>query len=139
MFVIDASVVIKWFIEEKDSTKAVLLKEKHINGKTILIAPDLLIYEVANVLLFSKIFGLLETKRCLQDLYELEIDLINPSIDLILSAAELAFTKQISIYDASYLALAKELDIKLITADKKLYTSANEPRHIELLSNSHCE
>lgn len=61
MFVIDASVVIKWFIEEKDSAKAVLLKEKHINGKTILIAPDLLIYEVANVLLFSKIFGLLET------------------------------------------------------------------------------
>ena len=61
MLVIDASVVIKWFIEEKDSAKALLLKDNHINGKTILIAPDLLIYEAANVLLFSKIFGLLET------------------------------------------------------------------------------
>ncbi|HHT9126515.1 MAG TPA: type II toxin-antitoxin system VapC family toxin [Candidatus Brocadiia bacterium] len=135
MLVIDASVVIKWFIEEKDSAKALLLKDNHINSKTILIAPDLLIYEVANVLLFSKIFTPLEIKGCLQDLYELEIDLINPSIDFVLSAIELAFSKQISIYDASYLALAKELDTKLITADKKLYTSANEPNHIELLSD----
>ena len=135
MLVIDASVVIKWFIEEKDSAKALLLKDNHINGKTILIAPDLLIYEVANVLLFSKIFTPLEIKGCLQDLYELEIDLINPSIDFVLSAIELAFNKQISIYDASYLALAKELDIKLITADKKLYTSANEPHLIDLLAD----
>lgn len=135
MLVIDASVVIKWFIEEKDSAKALLLKDNHINGKTILIAPDLLIYEVANVLLFSKIFTPLEIKGCLQDLYELEIDLINPSIDFVLSAIELAFSKQISIYDASYLALAKELDTKLITADKKLYTSANEPHLIDLLSD----
>lgn len=135
MLVIDASVVIKWFIEEKDSAKALLLKDNYINGKTILIAPDLLIYEVANVLLFSKIFTPLEIKGCLQDLYELEIDLINPSIDFVLSAIELAFSKQISIYDASYLALAKELDTKLITADKKLYTSANEPHLIDLLSD----
>lgn len=92
MLVIDASVVIKWFIEEKDSAKALLLKDNHINSKTILIAPDLLIYEVANVLLFSKIFTPLEIKGCLQDLYELEIDLINPSIDFVLSAIELAFS-----------------------------------------------
>ena len=56
MFIIDASVVIKWFIEEEDSIKAILLKDEHIQGKTILIAPDLLIYEVANVLMISKIF-----------------------------------------------------------------------------------
>ena len=134
MFVIDASVVVKWFIEEKDTPKSLSLKDAHIKGKTVLIAPDLLIYEVANVLTFSKIFTLNEIKKCLQDLYELEIDLISPSIDIIATATELSVNRQISIYDACYIALAKELDIKLITADEKLYASTDESR-IELLSN----
>lgn len=135
MFVVDASIVIKWFIEEKDSTQAISLKDKHINGETIIIAPDLLIYEVANVLVFSKIFTLEEIKRCLQDLYELEIDLINPSPDVTLLASEIAINKQISIYDACYIALAKELDIKLVTADEKLYNLTKELQCLELLSN----
>src|SRR3989338_3665351 len=117
MFVIDASIVIKWFIEEKDSDKALLLKNKHINGKIILIAPDILIYEVANVLAFSKMFSSPGLQKCIQDLYDIEIDLINPSPDILLPAIALALDKQISIYDASYLSLAKELDTKLITAD----------------------
>jgi len=135
MLVIDASVVIKWFLEEKDSRQALLLKNEHINGKNILIAPDLLIYEVVNVLACSKIFSSIEITRSIQDLYELEIDLINPSIDIILSATEFALHKHISIYDASYLALAKELDLKLVTADEKLYASAKEQLDIELLSH----
>ena len=134
MFIIDASVVIKWFIEEEDSIKAILLKNEHIQGKTILIAPDLLIYEVANVLMISKIFTPSEIKKCLQDLYELEIDLITPSIDIILTATELAIDKGISIYDASYIALAKELDAKFITADEKLATALNEPHYLTPLS-----
>jgi predicted nucleic acid-binding protein len=135
MFVIDASVAIKWFIEENDSLTAIRLKENHSNGKTILIAPDLLIYEVANLLLFSKLFEFSDIKKFLQDLYDLEIDLISPSSDIIESAAELAFDKRISIYDASYLAIAKEFDIKLITANEKLYNSTKELPCIELISN----
>jgi predicted nucleic acid-binding protein len=135
MFVVDTSVVIKWFIEERDTPEAALLKDRHINGKTILIAPDLLIYEVANVLVCSKIFTVQEVKKCLEDIYELEIDLINPSIDIIMSASEIAVNKQISIYDACYVALANELDIKLITADKRLHSSTQELGCVELLSN----
>jgi len=36
MYVIDASVVIKWFIEEIDSDLAVSLKDSHIRRETIL-------------------------------------------------------------------------------------------------------
>lgn len=106
MFVIDASVAVKWFIAEKDSSLALSLKDKHINGKTVLIAPDLLIYEVTNVLVFSKLFTSSDIKSCVQDIYNLEIDLLNPTSDIILPASELALDKQISIYDACYLALA---------------------------------
>lgn len=134
MFIIDASVAIKWFIEEKDSSKALLLKENHINGKTILIAPDLLIYEVVNVILASKLFKAPEIERCLKDLYELEIDFISPSADIILCAAEFASAKQISLYDAAYLAVADELGVKLITADEKLYHTTKDLQCIDLLS-----
>ncbi len=135
MFVVDASIVVKWFIEEKDSNKAILLKENHVTGKNILIAPNLLIYELANVLLFSKLFNSIEIERCLKDLFEIEMDLINPSSDLILSAIELACDRHLSIYDASYLTIANELNIKLITADEKLYNSAKTLQCIELLSH----
>jgi len=135
MFVIDTSVVAKWFIEEKDSAKAILLKENHVAGKDILIAPDLLIYELANVLLFSKLFNPEEIERCLKDMFELEIDFVNPSADFVFSAIELACDKHISIYDASYLAIANELNIKLITADEKLYNSAKVLQCIELISH----
>jgi len=134
MFVIDASVAVKWFIEERDSPTALQLKNDHSRGKITLLAPDLFIYEVTNAILSSNLFTLDERKRCLRDLYELEIDLINPSIDLMLPTLEIASSKKISIYDASYVILAKEFDIKLVTADEKLYTSVKDLRCVELLS-----
>lgn len=45
------------------------------------------------------------------------------------------FVIDASIYDASYLAIASELNIKLITADEKLYNSAKNLQCIELISN----
>lgn len=121
MHVIDASVVVKWFIEEEDSTKALALKQRHLNGQSLLIAPDLLVCETANVLLSSNLFTVREAKRCLQNLYELEIDFMAPSPGLIALSIELAFVNQITIYDALYLATAKQFNIQLVTADRKLH------------------
>ena len=44
--VIDASVVVKWFIEENDSDKALLLRDRFIDGKVELYIPILLYFEV---------------------------------------------------------------------------------------------
>jgi predicted nucleic acid-binding protein len=49
--VIDASVAIKWFVDEPDAPLAVTLRDAHIAGENALATPDLLVYEVANVLL----------------------------------------------------------------------------------------
>ena len=134
MFVIDASVVVKWFIEEDDSPLALQLKQDHIKGVTTLLAPTLLLYEVANVLLFSRLFSSVEIKKSIHDHYNLEIDFINPSPDLTSPAIELAFSRKITLYDASYLAIARAFDIKLVTADRKLYSSAKDLNCIKLLS-----
>ena len=134
MFVIDASVVVKWFIEESDSPQALQLKDDHIKGAAILLAPTLLLYEVANVLLFSRLFSSAGIKKSILDLYNLEIDFINPAPDITSQAIELAYPRKITFYDASYLAIAKAFDIKLITADRKLFSSAKDLHCIKLLS-----
>jgi len=81
----------------------------------------------------SNLFNTNEVQKCLQNLFELEIDLINPSPDLMFSAIELASYNKITVYDAFYLAIAKEFNIKLITADKKLFSKTKDLHCIKLL------
>ena len=49
MTVVDTSVVLKWLLAEP-SEKARAVLEKHLDGSDRLIAPELLYYEVGNVL-----------------------------------------------------------------------------------------
>jgi predicted nucleic acid-binding protein len=55
--VIDANVVVKWFIEEGNSTKARILRDKFIGKEIKLITPSLLYFEVLNALKYSKLFN----------------------------------------------------------------------------------
>ena len=50
MYVLDASVILKWFLEEENSEKAITLKDGHSRGEFLVVIPDLAIYEVANAL-----------------------------------------------------------------------------------------
>jgi predicted nucleic acid-binding protein len=50
VYVVDASVVLKWFLPEKDSGLADSLLEDFLNGDAELIAPDLILLEAANAL-----------------------------------------------------------------------------------------
>ena len=119
--VVDASVVIKWFIPEADSNKAVKLRDRHIEGSSTLIAPDLLIYEVANALSSHPDLSVDEVKEDLEALLMLDLDLIQPSGEFVSSIAEDARKYAISVYDSSYLALAEATSSSLITADRRLY------------------
>jgi len=60
--VIDASVAVKWFVEEPDSSAAHRLLEAHATGETTLVAPDLVVYEVSNVLLHNPTFKVSEVQ-----------------------------------------------------------------------------
>jgi len=55
-YVTDASVVLKWFsnIGENDLKKALKLREDFRRRKIDIYAPELLIYEIANVLRFKE-------------------------------------------------------------------------------------
>jgi predicted nucleic acid-binding protein len=53
MYVIDTSVVVKWFVKEKDSDVALEILEHYRSGNFTIIVPDLLIYEFTNVLRYK--------------------------------------------------------------------------------------
>ena len=124
--VLDASVVLKWFMEERESDKAYVLKERHVAGKFTITVPDILIYEVGNALRYEPEFSSKEVNFCLEQLYELNLSIIAPLPDLADLTTKIAYQKDITFYDASYIALAEELNFQYVTADKKLYNKLKD-------------
>jgi len=132
--VLDASVILKWFMEERESDKANILREGHVAGKFTITVPDILIYEVGNALRYEPEFSFKEVNLCLGQLYELNLNIIAPLPDLTDLITEIAYQKDITFYDASYIALAQELDFQYVTADEKLYNKLRDFPFATLLS-----
>lgn len=134
MIVLDASVIIKWFVQESDSEIALRFKEALLRGKVNIVLPDLALYEILNVLRFKS--GVTEEaiKSILPALLNLGLDIIAPSQRLLEESLHLSFATELSVYDSVYLALANELGAKLVTADKRLVRQAAPLAKVELLS-----
>jgi predicted nucleic acid-binding protein len=120
--VVDASVVIKWFIDEDDSAIALALRTEHD-----VMAPDLLLIECRNILLSKVRHKQLTTEDALQiesDIGASGIEIV-PSDPLLPQAFALALELREPIYDSIYLAAAIAADRKLITADVRFVAAAN--------------
>jgi predicted nucleic acid-binding protein len=121
--VVDASVVIKWFIHEKGTDSALSLAESAAVGEIDLCVPDICFAECANVIwrLVAKQSVLTESQGELaaSQLAELPLAAV-PCRDLIATAYRMAIEKGITVYDGLYVALACAHDATLITADRRL-------------------
>jgi len=135
MFVLDASVVLKWFLNEEESEIALKFREDYLAGICSLAFPDLILYEVPNALKYQKPFSLNSSIMAVGALIDLGVDIIVPTKTLIQRALEVAYKKNITYYDAAYIALAEELSYKFVTADSKLYNKTKDYMFIELLSS----
>jgi predicted nucleic acid-binding protein len=133
IYVLDASVLVKWFVEESDTPHALAVKQGYVEGAYEVASLDFALLEVANALQRSKGFSAAEILRCCEELYTLELDLVALVPDLIHAAIEVAARYHLTVYDAAYLALAKELDAQLITADRTFHTAVASLRHSTLL------
>ena len=119
--IVDASTATKWFVEETDSEKAVLLKKTHETGSLQLAAPDFLVYEVSNALVYHPKMTLDDLTESIIRLLELDLDLIPPRAEFAAETARIARKYAVSAYDASYIALADIVGTNCVTADEKLY------------------
>lgn len=115
--VIDASIAIKWVVNEEGSTEAVkLLKAGPF------AAPDLLMAECANIL-WKKVqrteLSAPEALLCARLLQRADIE-IHPTRHLLESATQLAIALSHPAYDCVYLSLAAANGWRFITADDRL-------------------
>lgn len=115
--VVDASVALKWLVDEEHGAEAIALFERDL-----LVAPDLLPLELRNALLTRVRRGLNspdEARRAEAAVGGLEVGLV-PTASLLARAFELGLSLAHPIYDCVYLALALERGLTLVTADRRL-------------------
>jgi predicted nucleic acid-binding protein len=118
--VIDASVIVKWFIEENDSDKAESIRIEFVKKQIELICPYLLQFEVLNALKYSNLFNKTDLKTAGESLENYPFTYTAVSGEHLARMLELALDHEFSIYDAAYIALALKEKVTLITADDKM-------------------
>ena len=119
VFIVDASVAAKWFIEEENSSAALSILDKNVQ----LHAPDFLLLEMDSVItkwIRRGAVSLHEGNDLRDSLrqYPIRHHSFPPFLD---SAFVIASQTGQSIYDCLYVALAALLGGKMVTADRRLY------------------
>jgi len=120
--VIDASVLIKFYVPEILSDRAERLLAKVGNKDIDLLAPDLIYPEAGNILWKKQRLKELthsEAEEITDAILSLPL-MIEASKSLLPLAVDIAIACGMTVYDASYLSLAKVYETTLITADRKL-------------------
>lgn len=115
--VVDASVAVKWFIVEPGRPEA----RRLLNREQRLIAPDLIVAELVNVLSKRLSAGAIEHAQAADAARELPLLLFELSPLASLAGRALAIADELRhpAYDCFYLALAEARDAKLVTADRR--------------------
>ena len=126
--VVDASLAVKWLVEEDDSDKAHAALRSWVAQDITRIAPHLMPFEVANALhrrVFRGELNVGDSTRMIARLLDSRLQLHQPS-GLHIRALQLAsHLKQSAAYDAHYLALAESFGCELWTADERFYRVAS--------------
>ena len=121
VFVVDSSVVVKWFVPEVYEAEALRVRD----GGTPMHAPNFLDVEVGNIL-WKKVVRSELTRAAADDvLAQLPRQAItrHDSAGFLNEAFEIACRTGRTVYDCLYLALAVQLGGRMVTADEKFVNS----------------
>lgn len=116
--VIDASVALKWFVDEDGSGQAAGI----LATSDLLIAPDLIIPEVCNAAWKAVRSGMMcpEQQEHAASRLAVAFDELVPAASLARRAVEVSRVLDHSAYDCFYLALSEQREATLVTADHRL-------------------
>ena len=117
--VVDASVAVMWFVPEPHSitAKEILTRDDTMH------APDSFQAEVVSVLCRKIQIEELqadEGREALNAFMQLPIQ-FHSTADLLVPAFEITLESRQYVYDCVYLILAAQLDIRMVTADRRFY------------------
>lgn len=136
VYVLDTSVVIKWFSEydEDDLDKALGLRHEILEGKCSVTVPDLLFYELANALRYNNQFRAKDVKDAINSVIDMGLDLRGIDAAVTGHAIEIAFKFNVTFYDAYFLALSQMENMPFVTADYKFVDRVKGFKNIIKLS-----
>ena len=82
MIVPDASVVLKWLIHDEDGgVPAARLKDAHVAGQKIVAVPDLLFYEIGNVLTTKTLISAAAIAEAFSLLWAFSLERFDPGLE----------------------------------------------------------
>jgi len=136
-FVVDASVAVKWLVDEPDHEKA----RWYLGLPVDLIAPDIALIEVGNALRKKVERTEISRDQARAGLEKLTriFDILAPTAPLVPRALDLALDMRHPVYDCIYIACAEQTGATLVTDDRRLGSkvrSAGLTIMVQLLSGS---
>ena len=117
IFVVDASLVVKWFVPEIQSDAA----QHWLHAPHDYLAPDLIFPEACNAIWKKVRRGELtpeDGQQLVKDISAVGIEAVSMR-SLVSDAFALAAAAGITVYDATYLTLAVRLETQVITGDER--------------------
>ena len=116
--IVDSCVAVKWVVREEHSDKAIELLEADLQ----LVAPDLVLMEIANALWKNVKRSLLSADQARVRLDDLPgfFNKLLTTPDLVAEAFALGYAADVPIYDCIYVVAARRAGTCLVTADRKL-------------------
>lgn len=126
-WVLDTSVVVKWFFSEEGTERAERFLVELEEGTALVLVPSSMFYEFSNVLWVKRRKGL-DEERALAIWDELIRLPLTPTDwdDLLPEALSLSFQHEVSPYDAVFAVLAQSKECDLITADGPFWRKLHE-------------
>lgn len=125
---VDASLVLKWLVPEEESASALAVFRRWRVRGLGLVAPALIDFEIGSALRKKIVRGLLGEADLYPayDVYrQLDLLLIHPVDFVAKGLAIAAALNQPTVYDVSYLLVAKEQGIDFVTADRKFFEASS--------------
>ena len=128
--VVDASVVLKWFVPENLQAEADALFEWLAENGIAVHAPDLIELEVANAVwkkFVHKELSRPEANEVIADMDALPLQ-VHRSGPLVRTAFDISCELHRTVCDSTYLSLAASLDCECFTADHALFSEVRNSR-----------
>ena len=128
MIIVDASVVMKWFVDEPLHPQARHIYEYQLDIQ----APDFILVEVANIvwkktMLRNEIES--EQARQIVGLVAEAIPVLIPTSGVLRQATEIAIELVHPVYDCLYLACLEEQHDLFVTGDRRLFNKTRSTRY----------
>jgi predicted nucleic acid-binding protein len=134
--VVDTSVLIKWIKTRDEELRREALELLGVIQRRALevTVPALLLYELGNLLLLKTRLDSNSIGAAIEHVLHLPVAVTNPEPGVLRRTARMGRDLKLTFYDASFLALAEELDCVFVTADRRLFEAARRLPRVRHLS-----